>query len=182
MDIGLLILRVVVGGLFIGHGAQKLFGWFGGHGRQGTGGWFESIGYRPGVAMATLAGAAEFGGGVALLLGLFTWAGAAAIIGVMTNAILSVHIDKGPWVTNGGWEFALTMAAVAAMLAYVGPGTISLDNAFGITVSGWLYGSAMLAIGVISGLLLNAWRTRNLEEMQAEAPTEILDSEERPAA
>src|SRR5262249_41956734 len=61
MDIALLVLRVVVGGLFAGHGAQKLFGWFGGHGLQKTGGFFESLGFRPGLPFAFLAGAAELG-------------------------------------------------------------------------------------------------------------------------
>ena len=48
MDFGLLVLRLVVGALFIGHGTQKLFGWFGGYGVEGTGGFMESLGYRPG--------------------------------------------------------------------------------------------------------------------------------------
>jgi putative oxidoreductase len=68
MNIALLILRIVVGGLFAGHGAQKLFGWFGGHGLQDTGGFFESLGFRPGTPMAFVAGAAELGGGLLLAL------------------------------------------------------------------------------------------------------------------
>ena len=45
MDLGLLLLRLVIGGLLVGHGAQKLFGAFGGHGLEGTGGCFASIGF-----------------------------------------------------------------------------------------------------------------------------------------
>src|SRR5690349_9421584 len=60
-DLGLLILRLAVGGLLAGHGAQKLFGWFGGHGLEGTGGWLESIGLRPGKSWALMAGLSEFG-------------------------------------------------------------------------------------------------------------------------
>jgi hypothetical protein len=72
MKLGLTALRWVEGGLFVGHGTQKLFGWFGGHGLEGTGNFFESIGLRPGRRHATAAGAAEAGGGALLALGLFT--------------------------------------------------------------------------------------------------------------
>ena len=64
INIGLLIIRLVIGLLFVGHGAQKLFGWFGGYGLKGTGGWFESIGMKPGVTMALFAGLAELIGGL----------------------------------------------------------------------------------------------------------------------
>lgn len=64
INIGLLLLRLVIGLLFVGHGAQKLFGWFGGYGLNGTGGWFESIGMKPGVTMALFAGLAELIGGI----------------------------------------------------------------------------------------------------------------------
>src|SRR5437588_7005794 len=105
MKLGLTALRWVIGGLFAGHGAQKLFGWFGGHGLEGTGKFFESIGLRPGRRHATAAGAAEAGGGVLLALGLFTPAAAATLIGVMSQAIRIVHLKNGPWVTEGGYEY-----------------------------------------------------------------------------
>jgi len=47
MEAGLLLVRVVLGGIMAAHGAQKLFGWFGGHGLAGTGSWLESVGLRP---------------------------------------------------------------------------------------------------------------------------------------
>src|SRR4051794_41845706 len=103
MDTGVLLLRVVIGLFFVGHGAQKLFGWFDGHGLEGTGGFFDSLGYRPGKVFAAIAGASELAGGALLFLGLFTPLAAAAIIGVMLNAAASVHAKNGPWITNGGW-------------------------------------------------------------------------------
>ncbi len=63
------LLRVLIGGLFVGHGTQKLFGWFGGYGPDGTGQFFESIGLRPGRRNAMIAGASEAGGGALLALG-----------------------------------------------------------------------------------------------------------------
>src|SRR5690348_10539195 len=98
MSFGIAILRAVVGGLFIGHGLQKLLGKFGGHGLDGTAGFFESLGLRPGKVHATAAGAAEAGGGALLLAGAATPVGAAAVTGVMTVAIKTVHAPKGPWV------------------------------------------------------------------------------------
>src|SRR6185437_13461523 len=70
-DVGLLILRLVMGGLLGGHGSQKLFGWFSGPGFSGTAGWLESIGLKPGTRWATAAAASEFGGGMLTTLGLF---------------------------------------------------------------------------------------------------------------
>src|SRR5205809_7809768 len=102
MSLGLLILRVVMGGLFVGHGTQRLFGWFGGYGPEGAGGGFEDLGYTPGRTMAIVAGACEAGAGAMLILGLLTPLAAAIVIGVMINASLAVHADKGVWNTDGG--------------------------------------------------------------------------------
>jgi len=72
MEAGLLLVRVVLGGIMGAHGAQKLFGWFGGHGLAGTGSWLESVGLRPARAYAAVNGLAELGGGALLVLGLLT--------------------------------------------------------------------------------------------------------------
>jgi putative oxidoreductase len=100
----MLLLRIVVGLLFVGHGTQKLFGWFGGHGREGTARFFGSLGYRPPETMAVVGGLVETTGGLLLLLGLFTPFGSALIVGMMVAAILSVHAPKGIWNENGGLE------------------------------------------------------------------------------
>src|SRR4051795_4142070 len=99
INIGLLIIRLVVGLLFVGHGAQKLFGWFGGYGIKGTGGWFESIGVKPGATMAVLAGLTELGGGLLFALGLVTPLAAVLIIIPMLVAIAKVHGANGLWAT-----------------------------------------------------------------------------------
>jgi putative oxidoreductase len=139
------LLRVLVGGLFVGHGTQKLFGWFGGYGPDGTGQFFESIGLRPGKRNAMVAGASEAGGGALLALGLFTPLAGALLTGVMAQAIRSVKMDKGPWSTEGGWELEVLFAAGALVFAEIGPGPLSLDHALGIEHSGT--GWALLALG-----------------------------------
>ena len=170
MNLGLFILRVVVGGLFIGHGTQKLFGWFEGHGLEGTGGWFHSIGYRPGKRMAAVGGVAETAGGALLVLGLLTPFGAAAIIGVMVNAMVAVHAPNGLWNDKGGMEFPLVMSAAATTLAFTGPGSFSVDNAIGLSLDGLGWGLIAIAIGLISGVTVTGMRKE--EEVEAERAEE----------
>jgi putative oxidoreductase len=126
MDLGLLIIRLVVGLSFAGHGAQKLFGWFGGYGLKGTGGWLESIGVKPGVTMALLAGLAELVGGLMFAAGVGTWIGAILIVFTMLVAIVKVHGQNGYWVTQNGYEYNLTLIAVAIGVALIGPGAYVL--------------------------------------------------------
>ncbi|MQA76008.1 MAG: DoxX family membrane protein [Solirubrobacterales bacterium] len=152
MNLGFLVLRVIVGLLLAGHGAQKLFGWFGGHGASGTGGFFESLGLKPGRTLALGAGAAELGGGALLALGLLTPLAAALITAVMVTAIITVHFAKGVWATEGGYEYNVVLIAVAFALAGAGAGAWSLDDALGLdlTGAGWALGS--LAVGVLGGV------------------------------
>ena len=131
-DVGIFVLRLVVGGLFAGHGAQKLFGWFGGYGLKGTGGFMESIGLRPGVAMAALAGVSEFVGGLLLVAGLLVPLAALLIVAAMIVSIVKVHGQNGLWSQAGGYEYNLVLIAVAVALALVGPGAISVANALGV--------------------------------------------------
>ncbi|MEO2075991.1 MAG: DoxX family protein [Bacillus sp. (in: firmicutes)] len=127
INIGLLLIRLVIGVLFIGHGAQKLFGWFGGYGLKGTGGWFESIGMKPGVTMALFAGLAELVGGLLFALGLLTPLAGIMIAATMLMAIVKVHAPNGLWSTANGYEYNLTLIAVAIGVALIGPGTYALD-------------------------------------------------------
>src|SRR5579884_4262524 len=136
MNLGRLLLRLVVGGFFIGHGTQKLFGWFGGHGRQGTGQFFESLGLRPGERHALAAGTAEAGGGLLLAAGLATPLAAASLTAVMLTAIRKVHLKNGPWVSDGGYEYNAVLIAAVLALAELGPGEWSLDAALGTERTG----------------------------------------------
>ena len=153
MSFGLLILRLVVGLALAAHGAQKVFGWFGGYGLAGTGQFLEQLGFRPGRVQAALAGTAELVGGLFLAAGFLTPAAAAAIVAVMLVAAVSVHIKKGFFATNGGYEYTLVLGGAALALAFTGPGAFSLDQALGISWSGDAWGLASLAAGLIGGAL-----------------------------
>lgn len=123
---GLLIIRLIVGLTFVGHGAQKLFGWFGGPGIKGTAGWFGSINIKPALPMAVLVGLFELVGGLLFAAGLFTPVGAAMLAVTMLGAILTVHIKNGFWSTSGGIEFNLILLAVVVGVALTGPGAYHL--------------------------------------------------------
>jgi putative oxidoreductase len=126
INLGLLLIRLVIGLTFMGHGTQKLFGWFGGHGLNGTAGWLESIGVKPGVLMAFLAGAGELVGGLLFAAGVLTPVGAALIVITMLVSIITVHGKNGYWSTEGGFEYNLVLIAVAIGVALIGPGAYSL--------------------------------------------------------
>ncbi|KPM55328.1 DoxX family protein [Frankia sp. R43] len=128
-DLGLLLLRLTFGLLLAGHGAQKLFGLFGGEGLSATGRGFAQLGYHPGTFFAGMAGAGELLGGLGLAAGLLTPLAAAAVIGVMINAMI-VTVPHGLWETNGGMEYPLCIAVVATAVAAIGAGRLALDRFF----------------------------------------------------
>jgi putative oxidoreductase len=131
MSTGLLIARLVFGTVMAAHGTQKLFGWFGGYGIAGTGGFFESVGFRPGRALALAAGLGETVSGLLIVGGLFGPIGPALMLSVMLVAS-SLHWSNGLFATNNGIELPLLYGAVAVALALTGYGTYSLDALFGI--------------------------------------------------
>lgn len=147
MKIGRLLLRAAVGGFFIGHGTQKLFGWFGGQGLKNQAAHFEGMGLKPGIVHASAAGAAETLGGAGLLLGYRTPLASASIISVMLTAINRVHLKNGPWAHKGGYEYNAVLIAAAASLAESGPGALSLDALRGKEKSGAIWGAFSLAAG-----------------------------------
>lgn len=162
MSLGRLLLRATVGGFFIGHGTQKLFGWFGGHGMQATSDMFENLGLRPGRTHAAAAGLAEAGGGALLVTGLATPFAAAAITGTMLTAIHRVHLKNGPFVSNGGYEYNAVLIGAALALAETGPGTPSLDHALGIELTGPKWAALALAggaAGAVGAALYSAQQT-----------------------
>jgi len=151
--LGRLLARGVIGGLFLGHGTQKLFGWFDGPGLEGASKMMESLELRPGRRNAVAASVSEAAGGTMLALGLLTPVAGASLIATMITAIRTVHFKNGLWNSSGGYEFNL--ALIAGILAIVdgGPGTASLDHALGIHDTGWKWALACLAAGAAGSTL-----------------------------
>ena len=122
-----LLLRLALGAVFIGHGAQKLFGWWGGHGFEATARFMEKqVGFAPGPVLAALSGGGEFLGAILLILGLATRFAAAQIAVIMGVAIWTVH-RSAFFAQNDGMEYPLTLLLVSLALLLTGGGALSLD-------------------------------------------------------
>jgi putative oxidoreductase len=183
MKLARMLLRLIVGALFVGHGTQKLFGWFGGHGLEGTSKFFETIGMRPGRHHATAAAAAETGGGALLIAGLATPLAASILISVMLTAINRVHLKNGPWISNGGFEYNLVLIAALLALAEDGPGNLALG---GEDPHGPKWALAALGGGVAGAVAAHVYAESQPEEPQpampaeqpapAPAPTEVVEA------
>lgn len=161
IDLALLALRVMVGGVFLAHGINHVLG---GGKIAGTGRWFESLGMRPGWLHAWTASLTEIGAGALLVLGLLTSVAAAGVIGVMLVALVTNHLKHGFFIfrPGEGYEYVLTLSVVGFALAMLGPGGWSLDRASGLDahILGWTGLWIALGAGVGGALaLLGAfWR------------------------
>jgi len=122
-----LIVRLVVGVIFVAHGSQKLFGAFGGRGLSAVAEGFTQMGFTPGIFWAALVGGTEFFGGLGLAVGLLTRVAALGLACVMAVAVFKVHWANGLFAQSGGFEYPLTLLAVNIALMIRGAGSISLD-------------------------------------------------------
>jgi putative oxidoreductase len=174
-DLGILILRLTMGGFLAGHGAQKLFGLFEGHGPEGTGQFFEgALGLRPGKQWAVMAGLGETGGGLLTALGFLHPVGPITSLAPMVVAWGRAHWGKPIWVTSGGAELPATNIAIALALALMGPGRFSLDRLFGIRTHPAL---AMLASACVAAGSLMALSQPRPEPQQPQQPQPQPQSE-----
>lgn len=163
MSYGILLLRLVIGGIFAAHGAQKVFGWWGGPGPAGTRNWIGSMGFRPAWLFAGLVSLQELGGGLLLAFGLLTPLGALAVCASMVVAVALVHRKNGFWNGNSGYEFNLALTAAAVAIAATGPGRFSLDRAlhWDDNLHGLWWGVGVIAAAVAGGMLAIVSRTAN---------------------
>jgi len=147
-DVGLLILRLVLGVTLAAHGYNKFFG---GGRIPGTARWFESIGMKPGKFHATVAATTEIAAGLGLAAGLLTPIPAAGFVSLMLVAAWTVHRPNGFFIVKEGWEYNLVLAVSAVAVATTGPGRLSLDYLiFGKNY--WVYGWSGLLLSVVLGL------------------------------
>jgi putative oxidoreductase len=178
-DLALLIMRLVVGPLVAGHGAQKLFGWFGGRGLEATGERFELLGLSPGREWALVGGLGEFAGGLMTALGLLSPLGPISIISSMSMASIKVHKGKPIWTSQGGAELPAVYMAAGIALGIAEPGRFSLDRLFGIkTPRSWIVlaattATALVTIGASNGLQLKP-EAEPEEAEQAEAESVLV--------
>ena len=160
VDLVLLVFRVAVGAVMLAHGVNHLFR---GGKVAGTARWFESLGMRPGKLHALLASWTEIGAGALLVLGLLTPLAAAGVIGVMLVAWITNHRGNGFFIfrPGEGWEYVMTLTVCGFVLAVLGPGEWSLDNAldledtFGVT---GLLVALVAGAGGAAALLAGFWR------------------------
>ena len=179
MQLGRLVLRATLGGVFVVHGTQKLFGLYGGYGLAGTGQFFESVGLRPGRRNALAAGLTETAGGILMALGLATPAAAAGLTAVMITALRTVVSKDGIKPATG--EFELLLAAAALALADSGPGPVSLDAKLGGERRGPGWAVAALAAGA-AGSAIAVELGRRHAQAPAQPPEPTPDEGATPAA
>jgi putative oxidoreductase len=121
------VLRLVLAAVFIAHGAQKLFGIWGGLGLSGTATVLAQLGIEPSYWIAVVVGAVEFGGGLMLLAGAYTFGAAALLMLEMLSAAWSINLSKGLHLP-AGYEFNLTVIGALVCLMLTGAGALSIDS------------------------------------------------------
>lgn len=170
MQVARFIGRLTIGGLFIGHGTQKLMGWFGGPGLKGTEQMMDSLQMHPPRRNAIAAGVTEAGAGALVAAGLGTPLAAGALIGVMATAIRKVHWANGVWNASGGYEYNLVLITALAALAEAGPGRLSLDHAFGIERRGTRWALGAVALGAAASYVTTELGRRMAEQQRPLEP------------
>jgi putative oxidoreductase len=158
MNIGILLLRITVGFTMAAHGFQK-FGWFDGPGLEKTGQDMARLGFHPGRRYARQAALVEVLSGVLMALGLFTPLASALVASMMFVAGVSVHGDKGFFLSGGGFEYTFVLGMVGLSLAFVGPGSFSVDALQGIAVYGVRYGLGSGVVALAGGVMQLAQRS-----------------------
>jgi putative oxidoreductase len=176
MAVGTLLVRLVVGGILVGHGLQKLTGAFGGPGLDGTAQMMDSLEMKPARENAYAAALSETLGGAGIALGAATPLAATAVTAAMATAVRKVHLKNGLWNSKGGYEFNAVLVAAAIGLTADGPGRLSVDALLGR--SKWGPGWALFALagGVAASAAAIALGRRAAEAERILAPVQPAET------
>lgn len=156
-DIGLLILRFAVGGVFFGHGMQKVFGLWNGPGVAGFARSLDRFGFRETTTLSWVTGITELVAGAFVVLGVVTPLAAAALLAIKINAVL-LKMGSGFFIASAAGadavELDVVLGLAAAALIFTGPGRIALDNgkAWHRRPASW--GVLSLIVGVAAAVLV----------------------------
>lgn len=142
------VLRLVIGAIFVAHGAQKLFGIWGGGGIEGTTAFFAQLGLSPAMPLAVMVGVVEFGGGLLLMFGALTLFASLALVVNMLVAVWKVHLASG-FFLPGGYEFNLALIGALVSLMLTGPGALSVDGQRARSAEAEAAGRARLRAGKV---------------------------------
>jgi putative oxidoreductase len=190
MRIARVATRVLIGGLFVGHGTQKLMGAFNGPGIEGTEQMMTKLEMNPPKAHAYGAGLTETIGGAMFAAGAATPLSGAALIGTMITAIRKVHLNNGPWNSDGGYEYNLVLIAAILSIIEGGTGAVSVDRVRGKHQTGVRHALAALLLGAAaSTAVIELSKPKEQPEPQptpaepaevypASAPTSVSDRAE----
>jgi putative oxidoreductase len=165
LTVGLTIFRAIVGLLIIGHGTQKAFGWFNGPGLSTIAKAFHGWGFVPGRLMGAIAASCEIGSGTLILAGLATPLAAAILIGTMAVAA-APNFRNGFWAAKGGIELAFIYGVFGVVLAFTGPGQLSVDHVIG-TPSGVGAGMFSVLLGSLAAAVVLWSRASTLAQRKA---------------
>jgi putative oxidoreductase len=171
-SVGLLLLRLAVGLVFVAHGWNHIFG---GGKIAGTGRWFDSLGMRPGIMHAWTASVTELGAGVLLIAGFLTPLAGAGVVGVMVVAWVTNHRKNGFFIfrPGEGYEYVMVLTFCGLLFGATGGGRFSVDHAAGFfDPPNWITLAVCYALGIGggAGLLAACWRPGSRPAAAADAP------------
>jgi len=128
LDLGILVLRLALGIMFLAHGLQMAFGLFGGPGVKGFSQMLSGLGFAPAMFWSYIASYTVLFGGLLVIIGVQTRLAATLLLIFILTAAIKVHLDKGFFLSNGGFEYTFIIAAICLALILLGPGKFSIFN------------------------------------------------------
>lgn len=128
LDLGILVLRLALGVMFVAHGLQMAFGLFGGPGVRGFSQMLSGLGFAPAIFWSYIASYTVLLGGLLVIIGVQTRLAAILLLIFILTAGIKVHLSKGFFLSNGGFEYTFIIAAICIALILLGPGKFSMFN------------------------------------------------------